>query len=690
MNKDTLLIEIGTEELPPNAAKQLSESFACSLTELLDQAHFDYQSVLPLVTPRRLSVQIKNLSAQQPQQQIARKGPALKAAYDDQGQATKAALGFAKSCGVEMADLHTQETDKGAWLYFESSVDGQLIEDMLEQFIEQSLKKLPVPRPMRWGDNDTEFVRPIHWVCVMYGSTVINCTIKNQAASNVTHGHRFHSSGAITLAHADDYVSALKDAFVIADFDTRKSIIKQQIEECAQQYDAQLDYPESLLDEVTNLVEWPVAVVGEFSQQFLTIPKEVLVMTMQESQRYFPLFNAHDKSLLACFITIANIQSTRPETIKLGNERVIKPRFEDAEFFWERDKEKSLADRSQDLSGILFEKQLGSLHEKSQRVSQLVTQLCAMLEIDNQAAVRTAQLCKNDLLTDMVNEFPKLQGTMGRYYASNDGEDSEVCAAIEEHYLPLHAGGSLPTTTAGKVVAICDRIDTLIGIFATGKKPTGVKDPYALRRAAIAIVRLSIEAQLDFDLTQLLQAAGALLKEKLAVDDAVEEVFDYIMERMRAYYQDQNIEQDIFESVRAVRPTHLLDFDQRVQAVCSFQFLEESTSLAAANKRIGNILKKAQDQDDLAINETLFSQAEEKTLYQQIVDLEAQIVPMFDAGDYSQALTTLSQLRPSIDSFFEEVMVMDDDMAVRNNRIALLSKVRLAFIATADISLIQS
>lgn len=690
MNRDTLLIEIGTEELPPNAAKSLSESFALTLSEQLDAAHFEYHEVLPFITPRRLSVQIKQLSAQQPQQQITRKGPALKAAYDEQGQATKAALGFAKSCGVEMEDLQIQETEKGAWLYFESCVDGQFIDDMLQEFIEHSLKKLPIPRPMRWGDSDAEFVRPIHWVCVLYGSRVIACEIKQHTATNFTYGHRFHSSGKISLAHADDYENALKDAHVIADFVTRQSVIKQQLEQCAQQHHAVLNYPQSLLDEVTNLVEWPVAVVGEFSQKFLSIPKEVLVMTMQESQRYFPLFNAQDNSLLAYFITIANIESSCPETIKQGNERVIKPRFEDAEFFWERDKNRPLSDRSQDLNGILFEKQLGSLQEKSERVTQLATQLCTMLKINEQASVRGAQLCKNDLLTDMVNEFPKLQGTMGRYYASHDGEDAEVCVAIEEHYLPLYSGGALPATMAGKVVAICDRIDTLVGIFATGKKPTGVKDPYALRRAAIAIVRLSIETKMNFDLTQLLHHAGELLQSKLAVETAVDEVFEYIMERMRAYYQDQTIEQDIFESVRAVRPTHLFDFDQRVQAVRTFQALEESTSLATANKRIANILKKTHHQSEPVIDMKLFCEEAEKMLYQQIITLENEVAPMFDDGQYSQALTTLAKLRPSIDRFFEEVMVMDENIAVRNNRIALLQKVNQAFTATADISLIQS
>lgn len=690
MNKDTLLIEIGTEELPPNAAKSLSESFALTLSEQLDAAHFEYHEVLPFVTPRRLGVQIKQLSAQQPQQQITRKGPALKAAYDEQGQATKAALGFAKSCGVEMEDLQIQETEKGAWLYFESCVDGQFIDDVLQEFIEHSLKKLPIPRPMRWGDSDAEFVRPIHWVCVLYGSRVIACEIKQRTATNFTYGHRFHSSGKISLAHADDYEQALKDAYVIADFASRQSVIEQQLEQCAQQHHAVLNYPQSLLDEVTNLVEWPVAVVGEFSQKFLSIPKEVLVMTMQESQRYFPLFNAQDNVLLAYFITIANIESSCPETIKQGNERVIKPRFEDAEFFWERDKNRPLSDRSQDLNGILFEKQLGSLQEKSERVTQLATQLCTMLKINEQASVRAAQLCKNDLLTDMVNEFPKLQGTMGRYYASHDGEDAEVCVAIEEHYLPLYSGGALPATMAGKVVAICDRIDTLVGIFATGKKPTGVKDPYALRRAAIAIVRLSIETEMNFDLTQLLHHAGELLQSKLAVETAVDEVFEYIMERMRAYYQDQTIEQDIFESVRAVRPTHLLDFDQRVQAVRTFQALEESTSLATANKRIANILKKTQHQSEPVIDMALFCEEAEKMLYQQIITLENEVAPMFDDSQYSQALTTLAKLRPSIDRFFEEVMVMDENMAVRNNRIALLQKVNQAFTAAADISLIQS
>lgn len=690
MHTDTLLIELGTEELPPHAAKALSDSFAEAMSELLTQAEFSFASCIAFVTPRRLAIQIKELRAQQAPQQIVRKGPAVKAAYDADGKPTKAALGFAQSCGVAIDALQTQETDKGAWLLFECQQEGRHIHAVLQDFIEQSLKRLPIPRPMRWGDSEIEFVRPIHWLLVMYGSEVVPCTVKNIAAGGDTYGHRFHAPKAIRLAHADNYVSDLNAAYVLADFNVRKATIEAQLARCADQHNAALDYPQALLAEVTNLVEWPVAMVGQFSQHFLQIPQEALVVTMQDAQRYFPLFDKTTGALLPLFITVANIESHTPDTIKRGNERVIKPRFEDADFFWQRDKETRLIDRGADLEGILFEKQLGSVAAKVERLTQLSEQLCSMLNINHQHAMRAALLCKNDLLTGMVNEFPKLQGVMGRYYALHDNEDSQVAAAIQEHYQPLQAGSQLPATSAGKVLAICDRIDTLIGIFATGKKPTGVKDPYALRRAAIAVIRLSIEGECDFDLLTMLNCSASLLQDRLATESAAAEVFDYIMERLRGYYQDQNIGQDIFAAVRAVQPTRLIDFNARILAVRSFQSLAEATSLAAANKRIANILKKTAHPESLTIDTGLFSAAAEKQLYQQITQLEAEVAPLFAAHKYGDALTALAQLSPSIDRFFEDVMVMDENLAMRNNRIALLSKVSQAFKTAADISLIQN
>jgi len=689
MSIDTLLVEIGTEELPPTAAKNLSAALVSYISAELKAAGFTYENVKSYVTPRRLALIVSRCSSQQPEQDIERKGPAVKAAYDDQGQPTKAALGFAKSCGVEMQDLETLETDKGAWLYFKSRIAGKSLNELLPNIIEQGLNKLPIPRPMRWGNNDIEFVRPIHWVTIMHGSNVLACTIKGVTAGNKTYGHRFHAPDAITLSHADDYESSLNNAYVIADFEQRKSKITAMLNDCASKHNAVLNSPASLLEEVTNLVEWPCAIVGEFSQEFLAIPHEALVVTMQDAQRYFPMFSCKEHTLLPYFITITNIESSNPDTIKRGNERVIKPRFNDAGFFWTRDKQKTLDSRIEELKGILFEKQLGSIYEKSQRVEMLAKTLCQQINLDDQHAVRAAQLCKTDLLTNMVNEFPKLQGIMGRYYALNDNEAEEVANAIEEHYQPLQAGSKLPTSPAGKVVALCDRIDTLVGIFATGKKPSGVKDPYALRRAALGVVRIAIECKVDFDLTALLTKSLQLLKDKLDVSGIEQEVFDFILERLRNYFTEQGIEPDTFEAVRSVSPTHLLDFADRIQAVQHFRSLSEADSLAAGNKRIRNILKKA-PKEDIAIDTTLFSEAAEKELFKQSSQLQSSVSPKFLARQYSEALTELATLRPVIDSFFDDVMVMHEDENIRNNRIALLATVNDLFSSVADISLLQS
>lgn len=689
MSTDTLLIEIGTEELPPTTAKNLSDTLSAYISSELKQAGFTYSHVKPYVTPRRLAVSITECSSQQPEQNVERKGPAIKAAYDAEGQATKAALGFAKSCGVEMQELDTLETDKGAWLYFKSLVPGKSLNELLPSIIEQGLSKLPIARPMRWGNNEVEFVRPVHWVTLMYGSNVIECDIKSIKAGNTTYGHRFHAPAAISLSHADEYETVLNNAYVVVDFDKRKNKIATMLNECADQHNAVLNYADDLLEEVTNLVEWPSPVVGEFSKTFLDIPHEALVVTMQDAQRYFPLFSSDNNTLLNQFITIANIESTNPDTIKRGNERVIKPRFSDAEFFWQRDKQKPLESKVEELKGILFEKQLGSIYAKSQRVKNLTSILCQQISVDDKHAVRAAQLCKTDLLTDMVNEFPKLQGIMGRYYALNDNEENQVAIAIEEHYQPLQSGSKLPSSDAGRVLAICDRIDTLVGIFATGKKPSGVKDPYALRRAALGIVRLSIEGKIDFNLEELLSQACQLLPENLENENTKQEVFDYILERLRGYFTEQGIEPDTFEAVRNIAPTHLLDFADRIHAIQKFRSLTEAESLAAGNKRIRNILKKAPN-ESISIDTKLFTEAAEKELFAQSNKLKDSVSPKFAAREYSQALTELATLRPAIDKFFDDVMVMDENELVRNNRIALLATVNDLFSSIANISLLQS
>ena len=689
MSTESLLIEIGTEELPPTSAKKLCDAFIQSVSAQLQDAEFSIGELSPFVTPRRLAMIISDVSNQQPDQIIERKGPATSAAYNDSGEPTKAALGFAKSCGVEMEDLSTIESDKGTYLFYQSTEPGKQLTHVLPEIIEAALAKLPIPKPMRWGENKAEFVRPIHWVIVMHGANVIDCKIKNIDASNCSYGHRFHSPEKIIIPHPSNYSTLLHDAKVISSFAERKAAIEKLLSECANKHDAVLNYDSSLIDEVTNLVEWPTLVVGEFSEDFLSIPQEALVATMQDAQRYFPLFSKSDNALLPLFITIANIESKNPDTIKRGNERVIKPRFEDAKFFWERDKKISLEDRANNLAGILFEKQLGTLLDKSKRISHLTISLCEQLGVDSKHASRAALLCKSDLLSDMVNEFPKLQGIMGRYYALHDNEVDEVADAIQEHYQPTHSGGAIPNGTTGKVVALCDRIDTLIGIFATGKKPTGVKDPYALRRAALGIIRIAIEGEVDFDLVELLTKSASSLKEKLDTSSATREVLDFIYDRLRGYFLDLNIAPDTFEAVKGVQPCNLMDFADRIQAVQSFRELPESTSLSAANKRIRNILKKADSVSD-SISESLLSEKAEHELYSQLKTVTTIVSPKFDQRDYSSALSDLAKLRPSIDQYFEDVMVMDENEDIRNNRIATLAHVNKLFSTVADISLLQS
>ncbi len=688
MNTETLLIEIGTEELPPTAVKNLGETFASIVSRQLDDAGFAFDSSHAYFTPRRLAVMLNNLSNTQPNQTIERKGPALQAAFDEDGNPTKAAIGFAKSCGIEIEHLERQETDKGSWLYFKSDLPGKTIQEVIPEIVNRALKELPIPRPMRWGNSDIEFVRPIHWVVMMYGEQTISREVKGVISANKTYGHRFHAPGEIILKHADQYTQALLSANVIVDFYARKSKITQLIETSARERNAKLNYEDSLLDEVTNLVEWPFVVIGEFSTDFLDIPQEVLVATMQEAQRYFPLFSEEDDSLLPYFIVIANIESTNPATIQLGNERVIKPRFEDAGFFWKRDKQRSLASRQEDLEGILFEKQLGSMLDKTKRISFLAESLADVSSSDKNLTVRSAQLCKCDLLTEMVNEFPKLQGVMGRYYAQNDGEPTEVASAIEEHYQPLQSGGVLPTTNIGKIVAVCDRIDTLVGIFATGKKPTGMKDPYALRRAALGVIRISIEGNLDFDLHKLLLQSAQSLSEKLDAGNAADEVLDFIYERLRGYCLDKGFNIDTFEAVRNVCPRTLVDFQDRINAVQKFRRLPEAGSLAAANKRIRNILKK-ENIETTAVKNDLFVEQAECELFYKLEEIENIVSNNFTVREYSESLSNLAELKPVIDQFFDQVMVMDNDSAIRTNRVALVAQVDRLLSKVADISSLQ-
>ncbi|MFV9615067.1 MAG: glycine--tRNA ligase subunit beta [Gammaproteobacteria bacterium] len=696
MSQDDLLIELGTEELPPKALKKLSQAFTNGIVDGLKKAGFEINEVESYAAPRRLAVLIKSVESSQPDREIERKGPSLKAAYDGDGKPTKAVMGFARSCGVDVAELQQQETDKGVWLIFKATEKGHYLADLVEDIISQSLTRLPVPKRMRWGSSDVEFVRPVHWLVILHGKNVLNANVLGLQSSATTFGHRFHSPGKIVLADASSYKDKLfSEGFVIADFEQRKENIRQQVFDAVKKLDAEVDMgdmamgeaviDEDLLDEVTALNEWPIAVAGEFEENFLQVPAEALIKTMQDNQKYFPVRGA-DGKLKNYFITISNIDSKSPEKVKAGNERVIRPRLADAMFFWEQDQKQSLESFNVALEDVVFQKELGTISEKTRRVAQLAEYIATQLNANIEHVKRAALLSKCDLMTGMVGEFASLQGVMGKRYAQVAGEAEEVSLALDEQYKPRGASDDTASTMTGQILAISDKLDSLVGIFAIGQKPTGEKDPYALRRASLGILRTIIERQLDLDLKQLITMSAELLADKVDAGKVEQDVFDYILERLRAYYLDRNVTPDVFDAVSALSPSHPLDFDKRIKAVTAFRGLAEAESLAAANKRVANILKKSALDNTVTVNESLLSEDAEIKLYATLSTLSKTVEPMFDAGDYEAALSQLSSLRDPVDAFFDSVMVMADDEAIKNNRIALLNTMHQLFLRAVDLS----
>lgn len=697
------LIELGTEELPPKNLKSLSEDFAKLVSQALNDAGLPAASVEVYATPRRLGLLMRDMPTQQADQIVEKRGPALQAAFDKEGNPSKAAQGFARGCGVEVADLLQRETDKGTWLYFEKNETGLSLAQMLPEVVATAINKLPIAKRMRWGDQTVEFVRPVKWLVMMIGSNVVEGEVLGVRSGNQSQGHRFHAPGHITISTASDYVACLANGGkVVASFDERKKIIREQIEQSAADLGGVAHIEEALLDEVTGLVEFPVAVCGTFDAEFLSIPAEALVMTMQDNQKYFALFDQQG-ALLPNFITISNIESKQPEMVAKGNERVIRPRFADARFFFEQDKKQTLSQRSSQLDKVVFQNKLGSIGDKSRRIAKLAVVIAKQIGADEAQVEKAAKLCKCDLMTEMVGEFPKLQGLMGRYYAEFDQEPKPVSDAIEQHYWPKFAGDQLPCNDVAQCVALADRLDSLVGIFGIGQKPSGVKDPFALRRAALSVVRILIEKDLPLNLMQLIDKACEALADKFdagsVVDDSSSkvstEVNDYIFDRLRAYYQEQGIGFDIVDAVISSKPAMLRDCARRIQAVSEFQSNDAAIALAAANKRIANILKKQGiDQrlpnDNLVINETLLEAPAEKQLFQQLVGLQDKVDSLFAAGEYLQGLNQLTSLRPVVDQFFDDVMVMVDDQAIKNNRLALLGRLLNCFRQVADFSKIQS
>ncbi len=686
MKTADLLIEIGTEELPPTALLTLSNAFTKNISNALDEAALKYADVHSYASPRRLAIWIEALEIKQADKEIEKRGPALKAAYDADGNPTKAVQGFARSCGVDVASLEEVETPKGSWLMYHAQQAGKETQQLLVAIISSALDKLPIAKRMRWGNLDAQFVRPVQWVVVLFNEKIVECEILSVKSGDQTYGHRFHAPAAIKITKASDYEALLKDkGKVIADFNQRKEIIRKQIEAIASEAKATAIIDENLLEEVTAMVEWPVAVKGNFEERFLNVPQEALIYTMKLNQKYFHLEDAHGK-LMPHFITISNIESKDPAQVSEGNERVIRPRFADAEFFWNQDRKVKLASQLERLKGVVFQKQLGSLFDKTERIKKLAGWVAEQLGENTTQAQRAAELSKCDLLTDMVAELPSLQGVMGRYYALHDGEDAQVADALDDYYKPRFAGDSLPATAVSQAVALADRVDTLVGIFAIGQMPTGVKDPFALRRAALGVLRILIEKNINIDLKELFEQAANHFDKKIEAGKAVQAVMDYCLDRLTAYYQDKGTTIEVIKSVLATRPTKPVDLDRRILAIKDFITLPAAASLAAANKRSGNILKKVKGELPATVDENLLSDKEEKIFFEKLSSLKDSVNTSVQEKNYQQALTQLAELRDPVDAFFDNVMVMADDEAVKNNRLALLNNLRGLFMQIADLS----
>ncbi len=685
---NSLLIEIGTEELPPKALKKLRDAFGRELQASLKDAELGYEKLTTYASPRRLAIIVDKLIAAQPDSEELRRGPAVKAAFDAEGNPTKAASGFAASCGVSVDQLEKLETEKGSWLAFQLKKKGESVSALLPAMVEQALNKLPIPKRMRWGQSEVSFVRPIHWVVLMYGDAVIDSKILDIEIGTMSRGHRFHHPDDVNLTGAEKYLAQLRDAYVMVDFAERRGLIEQQINDTAKSLGGSAVIDPGLLDEVTALVEWPVPIAGQFEDRFLELPKEVLISTMKGHQKYFHVVD--DKGdLLPYFITLSNIESSNPETIKAGNERVIRPRLSDSAYFWKTDLEAGFSAWVSALEKVVFQAKLGSIADKTQRISTLAARIAETLGEDVDLARRAGELSKCDLMSDMVGEFPDLQGIMGRYYAEKHGEDAAVAIALDEQYMPRFAGDQLPQGAAGQAVSIADKIDTLVGIFGIGQPPTGVKDPFALRRAALGVLRIMIEQKRDLDLHTLLTDSAELYGDKLSEDNVVESVLDYMLERLRSYYADQSIPPTVFDAVAARRPTRPVDFDQRIQAVMQFRELAEAESLAAANKRISNILKKQDVAPPEQVDEAVLQETAEKDLLAALNQVKVAIKPDLEQHRYAPALAGMASLRDPIDAFFDQVMVMCDDEALRLNRLALLDGLQALFLQVADISRLQ-
>ena len=683
------LVEIGTEELPPKALRSLMEAFGESLAAAVDDARLAHGKVHAWASPRRLAVMIEGLAAQQEDRRVELKGPPVKVAFDDDGNPKPAATAFAGKCGVSVEALGREATDKGEWLVFSSVEAGRPAAELLPGLVEAALATLPIPRRMRWGAGDAEFVRPVHWIVMLHGESLIEATVMGIATGRESRGHRFHAPGPVTIPSPDRYLETLeKQGWVIGDFERRRDMVREGVDRAAAEAGGRVVEGESLYDEVAALVEWPVPIVGRFDKEYLALPRETVISTLTGHQRYFPMADERG-DLMPRFVTVANLESREPAQVREGNERVIRPRLADAAFFWDSDRRTPLASRAAALGEVIYQHGLGSLRDKSLRVAALAGMLADAVGADKATVLRAAELAKCDLLTGMVGEFPELQGTMGRHYALADHESAAVADAIGEHYQPRFAGDVLPASQAGQILAVADKLDTLAGVFSIGKKPSGNRDPFGLRRAALGIVRILIECEIDADLVAAIDTAVGLQPKSKADSAALsEDLYTFVTERLRRYFLDRDagLATETFDAVLARQPRSLVDFDRRLAAVQKFLHLEQAESLAAANKRIANILRQAGDPEGLAVATGLLAEDAERALYEGLGRARDALLPLLESRDYAGALVRLAELREPVDRFFDDVMVMADDEAVRRNRLALLGALRALFLDIADIS----
>lgn len=683
MSAQDFLVELGTEELPPKALKSLGEAFLAGIEKGLKTAGLSYGKARMYAAPRRLAVLIDGLDAQQPDRTVNLDGPPVQAAFDKDGNPTQAALGFAKKCGVDLALVD----QSGPKLKFSQSIAGQPAVSLLPGIVETSLNDLPIPKRMRWAARKEEFVRPTQWLVMLFGDQVIDCTLLAQKAGRVSRGHRFHANREVRISSPASYAEDLRSAYVIADFTERHELISQRVAELARAEQGSAIVPPALLDEVSALVEWPVPLVCSFEERFLAVPQEALITTMQDNQKYFCLLDGNGK-LLPRFITVANIESKDPAQIVAGNEKVVRPRLTDAEFFFKQDQRQPLETRNERLANVVFQAQLGSVFNKAERVSALAGFIAERIGGDATHAARAGILSKCDLASEMVGEFPEMQGVAGYYYAKHDGEPEDVALALNEQYMPRGAGAELPQTLTGAAVAVADKLDTLVGIFGIGMLPTGSKDPYALRRAALGVLRILIEKQLDLDLVEAVAFAIEQYGDKVKATGLAQQVLDFIFDRLRARYEDEGVDVAVYQAVRALNPAAPLDFDQRVQAVQAFRQLPEAGALAAANKRVSNILAKAESSIPANVNPALLLDDAEQALAAAVAAALQAVTPLAAQRHYREALAQLAALRGPVDAFFEQVLVNADDSAVRANRYALLAQLRGLFLGVADISLL--